>query len=43
MSSPFMQYIAEFMYTHRYAKRTIESYLHWIRLYILYHKKQHPS
>jgi hypothetical protein len=27
-SSPFLQYIAEEMYTRRYAKRTVETYLH---------------
>ncbi|KKO44404.1 integrase [Arsukibacterium ikkense] len=43
MASPFLQYIAEFMYARRYAKRTVEGYLYWIKFYILYHKKQHPS
>ena len=42
-SSPFMQFIAEEMYTRRYAKRTVETYLHWIKFFILYHKKQHPK
>jgi len=28
---------------HRYSKRTIESYLVWIRAYINYHHKQHPK
>ncbi|WP_301003874.1 integron integrase [Arsukibacterium sp.] len=43
MASPFLQYIAEFMYARRYAKRTIEAYVYWIKFYVLYHKKQHPS
>ena len=43
MASPFLQYIAEFMYARRYAKRTIEAYIYWIKFYIIYHKKQHPS
>ena len=43
MTSPFLQYIAEFMYARRYAKRTVEAYVYWIKFYILYHKKQHPS
>jgi site-specific recombinase XerD len=43
MASPFLQYIAEFMYARRYAKRTIEAYVYWIKFYILYHKKQHPK
>lgn len=42
-SSPFLQYIAEEMYTRRYAKRTVETYLHWIKFFILFHKKQHPK
>lgn len=42
-SSPFLQYVAEEMYTRRYAKRTIETYLHWIKFFILFHKKQHPK
>ncbi|WP_372626987.1 integron integrase [Arsukibacterium sp.] len=42
-SSPFLQYVAEEMYKRRYAKRTIETYLHWIKAYILFHKKQHPK
>lgn len=41
-SSPFMRFIAEEMYTRRYAKRTVETYLHWIKFFILFHKKQHP-
>ena len=42
-SSPFLQYFAEAMYTRRYAKRTVETYLHWIKFFILFHKKQHPK
>ncbi|WP_445769035.1 integron integrase [Rheinheimera sp.] len=42
-SSPFLQYVAEEMYTRRYAKRTIETYLHWIKFFILFHKKRHPK
>ena len=42
-SSPFLQYIAEEMYTRRYAKRTVETYLHWIKFFILFHKKRHPK
>jgi len=43
MASPFLQYIAEFMYARRYAKRTVDSYVYWIKMYILFNKKQHPS
>ena len=42
-SSPFLQYIAEEMYTRRYAKRSVETYLHWIKFFILFHQKQHPK
>ncbi|SNY53160.1 integron integrase [Arsukibacterium tuosuense] len=42
-SSPFLQYIADEMYTRRYAKRTVETYLHWIKFFIIFHKKQHPK
>lgn len=41
--SPFLDFVAEEMYKRRYAKRTVETYLHWIRFYILFHKKQHPK
>ncbi len=41
--SPFLNFVAEEMYKRRYAKRTVETYLHWIRFYILFHKKQHPK
>lgn len=43
MASPFLQYIAEFMYARRYAKRTVDSYVYWIKMYILFNKKQHPA
>ena len=42
-SSPFLTHISEFMYKRRYSKRTIETYIHWIKDYILFHKKRHPS
>lgn len=31
------------MYQRRYAKRTTETYIHWIKDFIIFHKKQHPS
>ena len=43
MASPFLEYIADFMRTRRYAKRTIDTYLYWIRFYILHNNKQHPN
>ncbi|PWI32695.1 integron integrase [Vibrio albus] len=42
-NSPFLNYIIEFMYARHYAKKTIESYLYWIKLYIVFHNKQHPE
>ncbi|WP_329605545.1 integron integrase [Rheinheimera sp. UJ63] len=43
MQSPFLDFVAEEMYKRRYAKRTVETYVYWIRFYILFHKKQHPK
>lgn len=31
------------MLRRRYAKRTIETYLHWIKRFILFHQKRHPE
>lgn len=42
-SSPFLQFVAEEMYKRRYAKRTVETYVHWIKFFILFHNKQHPK
>lgn len=41
--SPFLSSVEEYMTVRRYSKRTIKSYLYWIRSYILYHKKAHPK
>lgn len=38
-SSPFLQYIADEMYTRRYAKRTIDTYLYWIRFFYIAQQK----
>ncbi|WP_165905537.1 integron integrase [Parashewanella spongiae] len=38
-----MNHVAEFMVTRHYAKRTIETYQHWIKFYILFCEKKHPS
>ena len=43
MASAFLTQISEYMRSRRYAKRTIETYLHWIKFFILYHKKRHPA
>jgi len=43
MNSPFLQAIAENMKVRRYAKRTIETYIHWINTFIYFNDKKHPS
>lgn len=40
--SPFLQSIYEFMMVRRYSRRTIKSYLYWIRYFIVFHQKRHP-
>lgn len=42
-ASPFLASLRDFMLVRRYSKRTIESYLYWIKCFILYHGKQHPE
>ncbi|MEP1447988.1 MAG: phage integrase N-terminal SAM-like domain-containing protein [Paraglaciecola sp.] len=41
--SPFLTMFAEEMYKKRYAKCTIETYIKWVRSFILFHNKQPPS
>lgn len=41
--SPFLESISDFMLARRYSKRTIETYLTWIKAYILFHNKKHPK
>lgn len=41
--SPFLSALRDFMLVRRYSKRTVESYLYWVRCFILYHGKRHPS
>lgn len=43
MKSEFLRYITAYMQERRYAKRTIETYCHWIVAYIRFFKNQHPS
>ncbi len=43
MASPFLDYVREFMVSRRYAKRTVDTYVYWIRFYILFHHKRHPN
>ncbi|MBU2892846.1 integron integrase [Colwellia sp. D2M02] len=42
MSSPFLTIVIEQMRMQRYAKRTIESYIYWIKAYINFTHKQPP-
>jgi integron integrase len=42
MSSPFLQHIVEQMRMKRYAKRTIESYVYWIKAFINFNGQRHP-
>jgi integron integrase len=41
--SPFLQLISDTMYERRYSKRTIETYLIWIKSFIYFHNKKHPA
>ncbi len=41
--SPFLSSISDFMMVRRYSKRIINSYLMWIKSFIIFHKKQHPK
>lgn len=42
-SSPFLQSISNHMIVRRYSKRTIETYVYWIKCFIVYHDKRHPT
>ncbi len=42
-SSPFINSLEEFMLVRRYSKRTIHSYLLWVRSYIRFHNRKHPK
>ena len=41
--SPFLQSIYEFMLVRHYSKRTIATYVTWIKSYIHFHNKRHPK
>jgi integron integrase len=43
MKSEFLTHIYERMQMKRYAKRTSESYIYWIKAYIVFNKKKHPK
>lgn len=42
MSSPFLMHITEQMRLKRYAKRTIQSYIYWIKAFINFNAHRHP-
>lgn len=42
-NSPLLSVIAEHMRYKRYAKRTIETYVYWIKNYIVFNGKTHPQ
>ena len=42
MSSFLLKHITEQMRLKRYAKRTIESYIYWIKAFIIFNCKVHP-
>jgi len=39
----FDLYIQQRMQMKRYAKRTIDSYIYWIKAFIIFNKKKHPK
>jgi hypothetical protein len=41
-SSRLMDQVRDALRLHHYSLRTEQSYLHWIRRYILFHQKRHP-
>ena len=42
-NSPFLNSIADYMAARHYGKRTIWSYLYWIRYFIVFHQMRHPK
>lgn len=43
MKSQFLLSVKEHMISRHYAKKTIETYLFWIKRYIIFHQLAHPS
>jgi len=43
MKSEFLTDIQQRMQMKRYAKRTIDFYIYWIKAFIIFNKKKHPK
>lgn len=43
MPSPFLEALSRHMLAHHYSRRTVDSYLYWIRFFIHFHNKTHPQ
>lgn len=43
MKSQFLLSVKEYMQVRYYANKTIESYIHWITQYVVFHNKTHPN
>lgn len=43
MKSEFLRYIHGYMLSRHYALRTVQTYLYWIKQFILFHNKRHPN
>src|SRR6056300_1338119 len=41
-SSPFLNSVFGYMSVRRYSKRTIKSYLYWIKYFIIFNQERHP-
>jgi len=41
--SPFLQSVESFMLSKRYSRRTVTTYLYWIKYFIIFNNKQHLS
>ena len=43
MKSEFLKSVSKHMWTRRYAKKTIDAYLYWIKAFIIFNDKVHPK
>ena len=41
--SPFLESLYRYMITRGYSKRTVSTYIYWIRYFIRHHKMRHPT